>query len=261
MRLGWPSVLFRKKSVIALHTWIEKKKGKADPVYFFKRNYLALADKVIACSNAIRKQCWEKAVVIENPYQDSLFRRLPQIPKTKDFIFLGRLVSDKGPELAVQALAKVIKEELPGTPDISLTITGEGNETPKLRHLVKKLGIEKNIVFTGSLRGEELVACLNEHRFILVPSVWNEPFGLVVLEGMACGCIPITSNSGGLPDAVGDAGILFERANMNELALCMKQLLNDIKTETELWEKAPAHLAKHTISFVSRRYLEEIEQL
>ena len=51
-----------------------------------------------------------------------------------------------------------------------------------------------------------MVEELNRHEIMVVPSRWNELFGVVALEGMACGCAMLVSDGGGLPDAVGYAG-------------------------------------------------------
>src|SRR5690606_40338743 len=92
-----------------------------------------------------------------------------------------------------------------------LTIIGDGPEAPVLKALAVKYGLEHKVDFKGSLQGKELVDCLNQHKLILVPSRWEEPFGNVALEGMACGCIPVVSDGGGLAEAVGHAGLTFQR--------------------------------------------------
>ena len=60
------------------------------------------------------------------------------------------------------------------------------------------LGLERQVEFTGVLQGETLVRTLNAHRIMVVPSRTPEPFGVVALEGIACGCVVVGSEGGGL---------------------------------------------------------------
>ena len=81
-----------------------------------------------------------------------------------------------------------------------------------------KLGLEAQVEFAGTKTGQELVALLNRHRIMVVPSRWQEPFGVVALEGIACGCVAIVARCGGLPDAVGRCGVTFEHEDVADLA-------------------------------------------
>ena len=196
--------------------------------------------------------------IIRNPYQETKFRILSTIPRTLDFVFVGRLVSDKGVDIAIHAFHNVIKAKDKQT-NLLFTIVGNGPERKFLEALVTTLHLEENIVFTGALQGDELVECLNRHRFILVPSIWEEPFGIVALEGMACGCLPIVSNGGGLPDAVGNAGIVFNRGEVDDLTNCILRILDNPALEKKIREVAFGHLKRHYSETVARRYLSVIE--
>ncbi len=258
----WPALFTGRPSVVALQTWISRPDGKQNLQDRLKRAWLNRADSVIAISKAIRERCFPAATLIHNPYRESDFRIIPGIEKTEDFIFLGRLVSDKGADIAIHALALLIDQEIRDTPDgkrRSLTIVGDGPDRSKLENLAKEKNLREYIHFTGSLRGEELVQCLNRHRFLLVPSVWEEPFGIVALEGMACGCIPIVSDGGGLPDAVGKAGLIFRRGDVNDLSIRIQKLLNDPDLIRELKSAAMEHLAEHQTKVITRKYLDIIE--
>ena len=176
---------------------------------------------------------------------------------------MGRLVSDKGVDLAIRAFHRIIytQNNKQDTSQIILTIIGDGPERTSLQNLVVELSLEKHVLFTGVLRGEELVMCLNQHKFILIPSRWEEPFGIVALEGMACGCIPIASDGGGLKSAIGKAGILFQRNNLEDLVSCMKKVTEDNHLIKRFHEEIPHHLAKFHPHEISRRYLEVVESV
>ncbi|WP_018614262.1 glycosyltransferase family 4 protein [Segetibacter koreensis] len=259
IRLSWPGLFYKRPTIIGLHTWISQVDGKVGWQDLFKYKWLKRATGVIACSDAVRRRCWPKALVIGNPYQEEIFRVLTDIPRTLDFVFLGRLVSDKGGALAIEAFHRLVCQEDGQKKESNrriLTIIGDGPERGNLQGLVAKLGIKDNVVFTGALGGEELVNCLNQHKFLLVPSIWEEPFGIVALEGMACGCVPIVSNGGGLPDAVGNAGLVFKRGDVDSLVAAIQKINNEPNLEQQLRNAAPAHLKKHKQSIVFEQYLD-----
>jgi glycosyltransferase involved in cell wall biosynthesis len=257
LRLSWPAIFFNRPSVISLQTWISKADGTVGWQERLKLKWLKRAKKVISCSEAIRKRCWSSSIVIGNPYQEDTFKILKNVSKTSDFIFLGRLVSDKGADLAIKAFHQLLYKsglEIHAS-ELKLSIVGSGPERERLEDLVAALRLQKNVVFTGAMRGEALVNFLNQHRFLLVPSVWEEPFGIVALEGMACGCLPIVSDGGGLPDAVGKAGLVFKRGDIDSFVQCMLKVLQDQEMKERMLQEAPPHLRHHCSVEVSNRYL------
>ena len=129
----------------------------------------------------------------------------------------------------------------------------------RLIDLKNKLNLNDKVFFVGVKKGSELVTCLNEHRYILVPSVWEEPFGLVALEGMACGCLPIVSNCGGLPNAIGNAGLTFRKGDVDNLVDVLTELLSNSLLEKKLRDYFPSHLALHTSTIVAKKYLNVIQ--
>jgi glycosyltransferase involved in cell wall biosynthesis len=104
--------------------------------------------------------------------------------------------------------------------------------------------------------GEDLVSILNRHRVIAIPSRWREPFGMVALEGLACGCVPIGSDGGGLPDAIGGAGLTFPRVSIEGLVDGLRRLFLEPNLLDDLGNRAEAHLARHRRDVVCARYLE-----
>jgi glycosyltransferase involved in cell wall biosynthesis len=263
LRMSWPAVFFAKPLIISLNTWLSNEDGSKSTQARMKYLWLRKASDVIAVSDAIRQKCWPDAVVIENAYNDELFvKTIPNDSKPKSFVFLGRLVSDKGADLAIEAIAQLYKEYKETNTDtsgISLTVIGEGKDFGKLKQYVIEAGIAKIIRFEGSLTGEKLVACLNQHKYMLIPSRWQEPFGIVALEGLACGCIPIVSDGGGLPDAVGKAGLVFKRGDLQDLVNAIKRLLTDELLQKRLRFEADAHLKAHSSKVVAKQYFDIID--
>jgi glycosyltransferase involved in cell wall biosynthesis len=261
LRLSWISYFFKKPSVVALRTWVSRQDGRIAWQDKFKFWWLRRASAVIAVSNAVRLRSWPEAVVIGNPYRHQLFRPSPQSENRSGFAFLGRLVSDKGADLAISAIHHLVKrrEFKNAGEKLTLTIIGEGPERNHLEAMVAVLNLKDHVEFTGALKGQELVNQLNRHKYLLVPSLWDEPFGNVVLEGLACGCIPIVSNGGGLPDAVGNAGLVFKKGDLNSLLECICNVLKNPFLEKKIRENAEPHLQSHHPEAVSRRYLNVLE--
>ena len=256
----WPWILFRRPLVVAIHTWI-RSQGRRRPVDWMKIGFLHLASRVVAVSDAIRKDSFAQAAVIGNPYRDKLFRLIPEVPRNKTIAFVGRLVSDKGCDLLLRAFARISKrpeflESLRGGVfQPRVTLIGEGPEEDKLRALAAELGLGDSVHFAGRLTGENLVRMLNEHQILAVPSLWNEPFGIVALEGVACGCVVVGSDAGGLPDAIGKAGLLFRQGDVEDLAEKILSILTSAGMAANLRSQSREHLLAHGEGVVCEKYL------
>lgn len=128
-------------------------------------------------------------------------------------LFLGRIDPNKGPDIAVKAVAALRAAGVP----ISITVAGglwfykRGDEQsdPFFRQLSDEMH-KANATYLGHVPRDRVPTLVREHDVACVLSRSNEPFGLVALEAMASGCAVIASNRGGLPEACGDAGILVD---------------------------------------------------
>lgn len=259
LKLTWPGLFLGKPNVIALNTWVSRVDGSTGWQDRLKKLWFKRAKSIIAVSDAVRRKSWKKAIVITNPYRAGLFKISSLPPRVIDFVFLGRLVSDKGADLTIEAL-HILENAADTKTGVRLSIIGDGPEMPALKALVTRYKLEHKVVFMGSLRGKELVDCLNQHKMILVPSRWEEPFGNVALEGMACGCIPVVSDGGGLPDAVGKAGLIFKRGDTVDMVRCIREVLDSPGVERRLRHEAEPHLKHHHPRKVADRYLKVIRE-
>jgi glycogen(starch) synthase len=250
LRTAWPLLVLKivRPWVVAHHTWIARADGSRAAVDTLKRWSLRAASN-IAVSHALAASLGVKARVIPNPYRADVFQ-VSNGGTREGVIFVGRLVSDKGADLLLEALALMRGPRA--------TIVGDGPERTALEAQAKKLGLD--VRFTGTMRDAALAGLLNEHKLLVVPSRWEEPFGIVALEGMACGCVPVVARSGGLPEAVGDAGVLFEKGNARAMADCMEQLLADETGLAGLRARAAAHLERHRPALIAAQYLEVLEE-
>ena len=205
----------------------------------------------LAISEAVAAGLAVDSTVVGNPFEAGEFTSNTETTRDKDVVFLGRLVSDKGCDVALRALALLKKQ---GTCP-SFTVIGDGPEMPALKRLSAELGIAEHVDFRGMMRdgrGTELA----RHKIMVVPSTWAEPFGVVALEGLAAGCALVATNLGGLPEAVGPCGVLFPKGDAEALATTLTRLLTDGALRETLLAARNRHLEQYQPEYVARRYLD-----
>ena len=250
LRLAWPQLLLKRPWVVAHHMWTPRTTFAGRIKHWASRSAAN-----IAVSHAMADTLSAPATVIGNPYANDVFTNCADIPRSKDLVFLGRLLTGKGAHVLLDAVATLKAD---GT-RAGLTVIGTGPEEAALRRRASSLGIAEQVSFVGHRGGRELARELCAHRLLVVPSVWEEPFGVVALEGLACGCVPVVTRSGGLPDAVGRCGLVVPKNDAEALAEAIGRLLRDPALRGALAASAPAQLAEHTRERVARRYLDVIE--
>jgi len=108
---------------------------------------------------------------------------------------------------------------------------------PELFQLVKRLELEREVLFTGYVPEEDKVILYNGCEFFVYPSLY-EGFGLTPLEAMACGKAVIASKISSLPEIIGEAGILVDPTNEFAFAHAIKLLLDNPKLRQEYEEKS-----------------------
>ncbi len=258
----WPWFLNLKPLVISIHTWIRDSHGKRRLVDLLKLCVLRLAKRVIIVSEILKADSIESAFVIPNPYNETCFYELPNTTRDRAIVFLGRLVSEKAVDILLEAFNKIRADPKIALScynqgiELRLTIVGSGPEEGRLRKTVQQNGLNGCVEFVGVQSGHLLMELLNRHTILVLPSRCCETFGMVILEGMACGCVVVGSNSGGIPVAVGQAGLLFEKGNAESLAAQLNQLLLNPQMIVDLRSKASIHLAMHHTNVVCSKYMD-----
>ena len=253
LRLGLPSLLLRRPTVIAHHMWTPRT-GSGAFVGRVKHALLRLADNVAvstAMANSLRVPC----TIIANPYQEELFAGTNHDGPKRDLVFLGRLIEDKGLGVLLEALALLAGRGLHPT----LTVIGRGPAEALHRQQAAQLELGAQVEFSGPLRGMALRDRLAAHQLLIVPSVWDEPFGIVVLEGLACGLIPVVSDAGGLPEAVGQCGPIVSRNKPSELAREIERLLREDTYREKFRDGTAEYLVAHKPSRIAEQYLEALK--
>ncbi|MFP5262047.1 MAG: glycosyltransferase family 4 protein [Blastocatellia bacterium] len=251
---AWPLLLKRRPWVVAHNAWYTRADGSLAPQDRLK-HFAARFATGISVSRAVAAHVSTPSRVIPNTYREDIFYERLEVPRDKDLVFLGRLVSSKGADLLLKALARLKSSGL----SPALTVVGEGPEEGSLRRLASELGIAGRVEFTGVKAGVELARILNAHRILAVPSRWQEPFGIVALEGIACGCVIVGSSGGGLRDAIGPCGVTFPNEDVDAMACALAGLLTAPDRLASFRANAESHLSRHRTEDVARAYLQVFE--
>jgi glycogen(starch) synthase len=251
LQTAWPLVFIRKPWVVCTQTWLKNHDGPTNLGSRLKMLLLRFATNVYI-AQAVRNHVGYPGVVLPNPYNAETFRVIPGIARRQSLVFLGRLASDKGCDLLIQSLAKLRETGLV----LPLTIIGVGPEHATLKKQVADSRLEELVQFAGALRGESLARELNRHQVLVVPSRWAEPFGIVAVEAIACGCLVVGSAGGGLPDAIGGCGITFKNGDADDLARAIREMVTNPDLAARCRQAVPAHLHNHRSETVARCYEE-----
>ena len=126
-----------------------------------------------------------------------------------DLLFVGQLIRGKGVQLLLAAMARM---KTPRT----LDIVGTGNMEPKLKALAAELGIADRVRFNGFRQNPQ--DWMRAARCVVVPSFWQEPYGLVAAEAVALGRPVVAFAIGGLPEACGGKATLVPPGDVAALA-------------------------------------------
>jgi len=138
--------------------------------------------------------------------------------------FLGRVSREKGVQTLIEAANQ--------TPaDIGYVVVGRGDFRGEAETLVQRLGLNDRIKFIDTLPHETIPEVMNSLDLMVLPShttaTWKEQFGQVLIEAMACGVPVVGSNSGAIPEVIGDCGLIFREGDARALAKAIMKLASD----------------------------------
>ena len=191
------------------------------------------SDSLIACSASMADEITElfgpglaEISVIPNGIDSTRwpFARRRHHPGPPELLYFGRLEYEKGVHDAIAALPR-IRRTHPGT---TLTIAGDGTQQDWLVEVARKNRVLKAVRFAGRVDHEELLRLLHRADAAVLPSHY-EPFGIVALEAAAAGIPLVTSNVGGLGEAVisGQTGFSCPPRDVAALTAAVRTVLDD----------------------------------
>jgi spore coat protein SA len=161
-------------------------------------------------------------------------------------VFVGRVIPDKAPHLAVEAVLEGRRRGLP----LRLRVVGGHDfgtreRTPYIDALRRLAAADEAAVrLTGYVHHRVLPSLLARHHVYVHPCTWHEPFGMTTVEAMACGLAPVVSRRGGSPEVVGGAGVVYEPAESSRaLADALEGLCRDRGRLQDLGREARSRAA------------------
>lgn len=187
-----------------------------------------------------------------------------EIDNNPRILFVGRLSENKGVHLLIEAIRKVVEDY----PDATLVIVGASWFNTELDseyyHRLKDLSepIRDNIEFTGYVPHAEIPEVYRSADLCVVPSIWKEPFGVVVCESMATGLPTIVTDRGGPPEIVGDTGIVVNPEDTDLMAEKIELVLSDSSLAHELGRQARRRIEeKFTWNIVAEKFSTNLSEL
>ena len=162
------------------------------------------------------------------------FRRTFALPEEKIVLYVGRLVYEKGIHILINAVPKVLEKV-----NAKFIIVGSGYMKEQLSNIVKSMGLEHKVLFTGFVEEENLLKLQKCADVSVVPSLF-EPFGIVALEAMAAKSPIVVSDTGGLSEIVDhdQTGIKAYPNNADSLAWGITKILLDENFRNRVRENA-----------------------
>jgi glycogen(starch) synthase len=216
------------------------------------------AERVVTCSAYMREHVSDiyglderRVTVIPNGIDpsdlvpvddlDALRLRFAQ-PDERLVLLVGRLVYEKGFQLALEALPALIER----LGNVRYIVAGSGTAEGELREQATELGLDEHGTFLGWIGDDVLHSLYRIADLTVVPSIY-EPFGLVALEAMASGCPCLVADTGGLREVVPheDVGLRFRSRDPHSLGAMAERLL----TDGELRDRLVAEASEHVLSF------------
>jgi glycogen(starch) synthase len=216
------------------------------------------ADRLITCSAYMREHVCdvygleeEQVSVVPNgidpselvPMADlAPLRRRFAAPEERLVLLVGRLVYEKGFQVALEALPGLIER----LGDVRFVVAGSGTHEEELHTLATALGLDGHGTFLGWIGDDVLHSLYRIADLTVVPSIY-EPFGLVALEAMASGCPCLVADTGGLREVVPheNVGLRFRSRDPESLGAVAERLLSDV----ELRERLVAEASEHVLGF------------
>jgi len=176
-------------------------------------------DKLVRVPNGVNFEAYARK---ENE-NVSQFRSRFALPQEKIVLFVGRLVHEKGAQVLVSAIPKVLEKT-----NAKFIFVGNGYMKDQLSDLVRAMGIAHKVMFTGFVDDETLRKLQKCADVSVVPSLF-EPFGIVALEAMAAGSPVVVSDTGGLSEIVNHEvdGVKVFTGNPDSLSWGIIRVLTD----------------------------------
>lgn len=220
-----PGTACLRAGCLPIHDWLPLRAQLAAD-----RSLASRFTRVVAISHALASRLAEfgpahlQAATVIHPGTTVVEPR-PELPLTPRVVVAGRLVPEKGIDTLLRAFAQLA----PCHSHAGLVVVGDGPERPNLMRLARALGVAERVTFTGKLTPEATLAMVRTAWAVCVPSVWEEPFGMIAAEAQMQGVAVVASRCGGLAEIIKDekTGFLVPPGDPEALASRINLLLSN----------------------------------
>ncbi len=173
-------------------------------------------------------------------------------------LFVGRVRASKGIFDLIHAMKKLVDDPDIDREHLRLLVIGRGPAEQAVRDRIKALGLDRHVVMGGSVPHNQIHFIHGAADIFALPSsprrYWQEQFGIVLIESMACAVPVVSTCSGSIPEVVGEAGLLVQPSDHTSLSQALKSLANDPDRRAALGRKGLARVqAIHSLPAVAGR--------
>jgi glycosyltransferase involved in cell wall biosynthesis len=221
-------------------TWQNLYRRYPPPFRLFERyNYRHVGAGIVGNHDAgrvLRRKGFRKSIEVIPQFgiDPALYRPLAVRRRPIDGAvigYVGRIVPEKGIETLIEAVARLASRP-------TLRVVGSGDHRLTLELLAERLGVRDRVRFQPAVPAEQVPELLNELDALVLPSRtqpnWKEQFGRVLVEAMACEVPVIGSDSGEIPNVIGEAGLIFPEGDASALSALIRRVIEDDALAREL---------------------------
>ena len=166
-------------------------------------------------------------------------------------LYVGRISEEKGIHIAIKSVENLVNQHRIGNLSLEIIGSGDINYNKYLYSLIESVDLTTFVKFKGPISYDEVLMKYRNYDMLLVPSIWEEPFGLIIVEAMSQGLPVIATKTGGIPEIIEDGknGLLVPTGDSVRMAEAIKKLVDD----PSLYEK----ISRNGIKRVQEEYTNE----
>jgi glycosyltransferase involved in cell wall biosynthesis len=238
----------------------------------FKKRALVEVDHFIAISQRAKEAlilegCAEEKITVMGHHVDTKRFKIQnsksEIRNSKliNILFVGRMEWSKGVYEVIFSAKKLLSDPELKNYSLNFTLIGEGKEKKRILDLERRLGIEKWVIHKV-VPYEKMPGEYQKADIFLAPSLitrhWQEQFGMVLIEAMACGLPIVTTLSGAIEEVVGEAAVKVQPGDFYSLTQAIKNFILNPKARLEYGKKARQRAVSYFDIKIGAKKLEEV---